>query len=690
MKKNIFKRLGIDKAGTAVVDVLHKAHALPEAPADAAKQLPSNMPDPRVASDIASFLLTHFPESYAIADLEQQVRECLAADAKRPAVPFLAALDLIEHAYEEATPGADAKHLREDAAKAFAVYEGAALFREILENEKFQLVLLQEHLAEEIGRELLKRQSARSVASLIDNTTADSIVRGIVVEHGELYFEQAEAKFLQLPPEWLRLVSETLALLVESLFRELARTDSEAHASALVQSRVKDLGIQLKSLPAFHSLLRTLPAGVVGAGYLESMSRAELEREVRRRTEELSKKTRELEALVGENARLAAFPENNPSPILEARGDGTLSYINPAAKLLCDTLRLPSAEAILPANHAAMLADSMESGEVRRSEVSIGDQTFEWLYAPFPTYNSVHLYAQEVSDKKRIEAMLTESQQTALLLVKKEQEAVDANRHLTKLTEELSGVGRELVKRDLALSEANAHLTELDQMKSEFVSVAAHQLRTPLTGIRWTLQALADKEFGEITAKQEQFARTALKTVVGAVSLINDLLSVARMEEGRLGYVMKPHDIVATTRRSILRFMPIAGDKGVQLIAAIEAAPPEVKFDEEKIEMCIDNLIDNAIKYTESGGKVVVGMTADDHNVRIAISDTGVGIPEPEQYKIFSKFYRAHNAQLLHTAGTGLGLYIVRNIVEKHQGSVDFKSVENKGTTFTITLPMRR
>ncbi|MDO8408005.1 MAG: sensor histidine kinase [bacterium] len=262
------------------------------------------------------------------------------------------------------------------------------------------------------------------------------------------------------------------------------------------------------------------------------------------------------------------------------------------------------------------------------------------------------------------------------------------NQKLNELLKENYDVGKILVRRDIELSDANTRLMALDASKSEFVSIAAHQLRTPVTGIRWAFSMLLDQELGPVTQMQQQMLEDGLKSSIRMADLINDLLNVARIEEGRFGLELKKQPLAPLVQRTVERHRTAALGKGIALTVALPTDVPELNLDEDKMDIVLDNLIDNGIKYTPPGGSVTLTAEHRGESVRLAIRDTGIGIPKDQMEKVFEKFFRAENAQRFQTAGTGLGLYVVKNIVEGHGGSIAVLSEENAGTTFAIDLPI--
>jgi signal transduction histidine kinase len=258
----------------------------------------------------------------------------------------------------------------------------------------------------------------------------------------------------------------------------------------------------------------------------------------------------------------------------------------------------------------------------------------------------------------------------------------------TKELEELDKTTKLLIRRDLELSEANGRLETLDDVKSDFVSIAAHQLRTPLTGIKWSFIALKEKEAGSLNSEQAKIIENGLEAIDHTIVLINDLLNVAHIEEGKFGFNFKSTAILPLIQKAFERFAPLAGEKGVWLEANFTKDNlPLISLDPEKISLVLDNLLDNAIKYTSPGGKIKLELVYENNKIKITVSDTGIGIPRNQFDRVFTKFFRGENALLFQTSGSGLGLYMIKNIIDRHCGTISIKSEENKGSIFVITLP---
>ncbi|MEX2007996.1 MAG: HAMP domain-containing sensor histidine kinase [Candidatus Spechtbacterales bacterium] len=256
-------------------------------------------------------------------------------------------------------------------------------------------------------------------------------------------------------------------------------------------------------------------------------------------------------------------------------------------------------------------------------------------------------------------------------------------------TRELNKTTQALIKRDEELIAANQRLRQLDELKSQFVAVAAHQLRTPLTEIRWTFNALVHEEKGTLNAEQKKITSQAHRSTLYLIDLVSNLLDVSRMEEGMFGFVKKEQLLVPVVEKVCASFARAAERKKIHFETNFSAGVDATcAFDADKMAIAISNVVDNAIKYTPEGGSVTVSVGKENDRATITVADTGIGLPAQQAPQLFSKFFRAKNAQRYQTSGTGLGLYLTKNIIEHHGGTITFTSQENKGSTFTISLPL--
>ncbi|MBI2415154.1 MAG: HAMP domain-containing histidine kinase [Candidatus Kerfeldbacteria bacterium] len=230
---------------------------------------------------------------------------------------------------------------------------------------------------------------------------------------------------------------------------------------------------------------------------------------------------------------------------------------------------------------------------------------------------------------------------------------------------------------------------ELDRQKSDFLSIAAHQLRTPMSGIRWATTMLYDGDMGVMSDEQKHHLGNTIENINRMIRLINDLLDVTKIEEQKFKYKFVEQDILPIFNETIKRHEQTAKAKPVNIMFRSKPAtgPLLVSCDKEKIELMLNNLLDNAIKYSKPNDTITIEVNEVTDGVNGFVHDTGLGIPKKSHHEVFSKFFRGPNILKVVTEGSGLGLFIVKDIVEKHEGKIWFESEENVGTTFYFHLP---
>ncbi len=231
----------------------------------------------------------------------------------------------------------------------------------------------------------------------------------------------------------------------------------------------------------------------------------------------------------------------------------------------------------------------------------------------------------------------------------------------------------------------------IEKMKTEFVSLAAHQLRTPLSAIKWTTRMVLDEELGKINKEQREFLEDSYDSNERMIALVNNLLNIARIEEGRYIYKSTLADMKKIVKDVVDSYKEEAKARGLKVeFKKPEKKLPQVMLDLEKMQIAIDNFVRNAIRYTLRNGKVTVSLKCDKEKIEFFVKDTGIGIPKDQQGRIFSKFFRAANVMRMETQGAGLGMFITRNIIEAHGGKIWFESELGKGTTFYFTIPIKK
>ncbi len=232
-------------------------------------------------------------------------------------------------------------------------------------------------------------------------------------------------------------------------------------------------------------------------------------------------------------------------------------------------------------------------------------------------------------------------------------------------------------------------LAEASRMKSEFISVVSHQLRSPLSNLRWAIELLMSGRLGRIEEKQTEYFRILKENSARMEELVSDLLIVSRIETAKLPLKKAEFPLENLVRELIKEFEPFAQASNVKVELKSEEDLPKILADPSQIRLVVENLLDNAIRYIKDRGKVLIKLEKKGPNLYFEIKDNGVGIPKEDQKYIFQKFFRAGNILRYQTQGSGLGLYITKAIIERSGGKIGFKSEENKGSTFWFTLPIK-
>lgn len=230
----------------------------------------------------------------------------------------------------------------------------------------------------------------------------------------------------------------------------------------------------------------------------------------------------------------------------------------------------------------------------------------------------------------------------------------------------------------------------IENLKSQFVSISAHQMRTPIASIKWSLEILLKERIGKLNEEQKRIIQKTHNSVERMLSLINDLLNVTKIEEGKYIYKFIPCDFEKLVKSTIEIFYDKIKEKQIKFqLQILPKKIPQIKIDPEKISVVIENLLDNAIRYNVVGGIINIILELEENAIKFSIEDSGIGIPENQQKNIFNKFFRASNAIRTETEGNGLGLFVSKNIIEAHGGKIWFQSKEGKGTIFYFTLPIK-
>ena len=363
---------------------------------------------------------------------------------------------------------------------------------------------------------------------------------------------------------------------------------------------------------------------------------------------------------------------------------------------------IPIVESIVLFGHFGPLAVAILIGLIM-STVTVMRNTgaFEWLIRGTDRPNDSSVFTWTLilsvvyliigSVSSYISRSIGEREKRLARVAEERQVQVNA---LKNFNRELEKEERAIKAKDYELEMANDRLEQLEEAKSKFVAVTAHQLRTPLSAIKWTFDMMQSGQLGPVNEEQKEFLKKGFASTQRMIRIVNDLLNVDQLEADRKDYQFAPVDLVSLLDGVSAEFTNQALSKKIsfELKKPTKALPP-IEGDENKLRVVLENLIDNAIKYTPQGGRVSVTLSDDKLNsanraIQVDIADSGIGIADTDRSKVFSKFFRASNAIRIEPDGSGIGLYLSKDIVEMHGGSLSYEQAPGGGTVFHLILPL--
>jgi signal transduction histidine kinase len=272
-------------------------------------------------------------------------------------------------------------------------------------------------------------------------------------------------------------------------------------------------------------------------------------------------------------------------------------------------------------------------------------------------------------------------------LQRQNHDLVDILEELEEKRTELERVNTELAATNRELNEANAKLRELSEMKEEFLALTTHDLRSPLTVISGVISFFTSGRLGELTPEQKNMVAMMERNAQSLIELVNDLLDASKLESGTMRLELASIDLRGLFNELRETMEPLAREKSLKMEQDLPADLPPVEADRAKLRRILVNLVSNAIKFTSRGGHVTMRAAREDGRVRISVSDTGVGIAPEDVKRLFDKYEQARSRATRGEKGTGLGLYITKQLVELHDGEIKVDSEVGKGSTFSFTIP---
>jgi len=349
----------------------------------------------------------------------------------------------------------------------------------------------------------------------------------------------------------------------------------------------------------------------------------------------------DLKALKESEARFRSIVLWSPDAIIVTDAKGKIEYMNPAAERVFNR----KVESFIGKDFGLPLVDG-ESTEIDifRSEKD-------------PGVGDMHVVEAEWLNKK-----------AHLIIIRDITERKRGEEETRRLYEELKA---------------------LDRLKDEFVSTVSHELRTPLATFQCIIQSLLGGIFGDFTKEQKEYLEMAKEEAQREAHLINNLLDLAKLESGKVELHRKGAKVSALAEEIVSSMRPQADEKKVALLMEIPGDLPEVLVDPGRIKEVFSNLLSNALKFSQAGGKVTISAgPTDNGQLKVAVSDTGIGISRENIPKMFSKFYQVEQTNSPGSKGTGLGLAICKEIIGLHGGKIWVESEPDKGSTFSFTLPI--
>jgi signal transduction histidine kinase len=336
-------------------------------------------------------------------------------------------------------------------------------------------------------------------------------------------------------------------------------------------------------------------------------------------------------------------------------------------------------------DYSVIIASSLESDDpIRRLMLSHRIELILPLIKNNKTVGYLCLGDHSVSDYTRHDIKILNDVAVELIIAIENALSVQEIRELNiNLQQKVDSATKEL-------RTSNMMLRQLDKAKDEFVSMASHQLRTPLTSVKGYISMVLEGDAGKISESQRQLLNEAFNSSERMVRLIGDFLNVSRLQTGKFIIDKRPIDLSKLVEQEIDSLQSYALARQMELIYHRPKDFPMINIDEGKIRQVVMNFADNALYYSKSYSSATINLSVEGDHAVFTVKDYGIGVPHDEQAKLFTKFYRASNAKKARPDGTGVGLYLAKKIIIAHGGRMIFESTQGKGSTFGFSIPIKQ
>ncbi len=484
-------------------------------------------------------------------------------------------------------------------------------------------------------------------------------------------------------------VTSACNAIYERIYQQLTKTIGEKRAAELLTTYSNFIQ-QTYSFNIIVILFDILPKNVIASEKLGLLSRQDLERVINDKTMQLESAKKTLEEQIGQVQEQNQALENTKKSMLNIMEDLQQE------KTLTEQAKAKDDAIINSIGDGMIAVDPLGKISVV-NPVAVQLLELDLTVALGKLFTEAFHLSDEQGvllppDKNPIMITLQTGQRTmqTCLFIKKDQTKVSLGITATPIKQNEKILGSIGIIRDITKEK------QVDRMKTEFISLASHQLRTPLSAIRWFSEMLLGGDAGELTPEQKDFAKNITDSTQRMIELVNSLLNVSRIESGRIMIDPQPTDLKELVDGLVTELQVKIKEREQNLIVSVHEGLPKINVDPKLIRQVYLNLLTNAIKYTPKKGEISVFISKKDDEVVSQVSDNGYGIPKAEQSKMFQKFFRATNIIKVETDGTGLGMYLLKSIIESSHGKIWFESNTKEeslpdgrhGTTFWFSLPM--